>query len=138
MKPVDRGTTKARQGKVRTRGARQVSEASTAETIVDHGTARNAVMPKGSKIGLLPSALSSLRSRYFATLLAALFASEEPFDDFLKSSPTLLTTCCTAFESVWPYLNITVEMDDVIFNIIRLPIIDMKQSSSLILRATNV
>jgi hypothetical protein len=124
-KPVDHGTsTKVRLHKGPTQRAQRVSDASNDESTVDAG--RNAIMPKGSKIGLLPSILLSLRSKYFVTLLAALFASEEPFDDFLKTSPVFLATCCTAFESVWPYLNITVETDDVLFNVMSLPIYNHK------------
>src|SRR5712671_6540706 len=37
-----------------------------------------------------------------------------------------LATCCTAFESVWPYLNITVETDNVLFNVVSLPIYNHK------------
>jgi hypothetical protein len=130
MKPVDEGTSKARQRKGPTQQARQVSNTSTADSVAEAG--RNAVMPKGSKIGLLPSNLLSSRSKYFATLLAALFASEEPFDNFLKTSSTFLTTCCTAFKSVWPYLNVTVEMDDILFNVVSLPILIIKHNLSSI------
>ena len=109
--------TKACQHKGPTQQAQQVSKASpAAEPVID--AARHAIMPKGGKIALLPSVLSSSRSKYFATLLAALFASGEPFDDFLKTSSTFLATCCAAFESVWPYLNVTVETDDVLFNVV--------------------
>jgi len=78
-------------------------------------------MPKGGKIGLLPSRLLSLRSKYFAMLLAALFASQEPSNDFLKTLPTFLATCYTMFKSVWPYINVIVEMNDVLFNVVSLP-----------------
>lgn len=88
-------------------------------------------------MNLLPSVLSSLRLKYFTTLLAALFAFGEPFNDLLKMSSTFHTTCCTSFERVWPDLNIPVEMNDVLFNAVSLPIIIMKHSLSLIKRATN-
>jgi hypothetical protein len=119
-KPVDQGTSKARLRKGPTWQARQAASdathASDGESTLDAG--RNTIMPKGSKVGLLPSVLSSKKTQYFATLLAALFASEDPFDNFLKTSPAFLATCCTAFESVWPYLNVTVETDDVLFNVV--------------------
>jgi hypothetical protein len=127
-KPVDEGTTKAHQPKGSTQRARQVGKACTTESIVDAQAARNAIMPKGTKMNLLPSALSSLRLKYFATLLAALFASGEPFNEFIKTLSTFHATCCTAFESVWPDVNITVETDNVLFNAVSLSIIIMKHS----------
>jgi hypothetical protein len=143
-KPVDQGTTKARLHKGPTWRARQATSdathASDGESTVDRDAAsgRNTIMPKGSKVGLLPSVLSSSKTKYFATLLAALFASEDPFDNFLKTSPAFLATCRTAFESVWPYLNVTVETDDVLFNVVSVPFIIIKHCLSSIQRVTNV
>jgi hypothetical protein len=125
-KKRSQGITKARPRKGPTQRARQASDTSSAESNADPD--RDAVMPKGgNQLGLLPSALLSLRSKYFATLLAALFASEAPFDDFLKTSPKFLTTSHAAFESVWPHLShINVETDNVLFNVVSLPIITIK------------
>jgi hypothetical protein len=95
----------------------QRASTTDAESSTDAG--RNAVMPKGgSNLALLPPILSASRTRYFATLLSALFSSSKPFDDFQKFSPAFLQTCHTAFESVWPCLKIKVETDDVLFNIV--------------------
>jgi hypothetical protein len=119
MKPVDSGITKARQHKGSAQQAQQASNESTAKSTED--LARNAIMPKGgNQIGLLPSDLSSLRSKYFATLVAALFTSGEPFNDFMKMLPKFLETSHTAFKNIWPHLGISVETDDVLFNVISL------------------
>jgi hypothetical protein len=119
MKPADSGITKARQHKGPAQRAQQASNESTAKSTED--LTRNAIMPKGgNQIGLLSSDLSSLRSRYFATLVAALFASGEPFNDFMKMSPKFLETSRTAFENIWPHLSISVETDDVLFNVVSL------------------
>jgi hypothetical protein len=82
---------------------------------------RNVIMPKGIGLNsLLPSILSSLKSQYICTLLSALYASEEPFDDFVKTSSSFLVISRKAFKSVWPDLKIKIEADDVLFNIVRL------------------
>ena len=86
---------------------------------------------------LFPSIIASSKARYLATLCSALYASEEPFDDFVKSSSTFLNTSHKAFESVWPYLKIMLETDDALFNIVSLSTISVKHNSSLICRATN-
>jgi len=76
-------------------------------------------MPKGgNNSNLLPSVLSSLKSKYLSTLFNALYASEEPFDHFTKTSPMFLKTSHQAFESVWPHLKIQVETDDIMYNIV--------------------
>jgi hypothetical protein len=95
----------------------QRASTTDAESSMDAG--RNAVMPKGgSNLALLPPILSASRTQYFATLLSALFASSEPFNDFQKFSPVFLETCRTAFESVWPCLKVRVETDNILFNIV--------------------
>ena len=69
-------------------------------------------------LGLLPSILSSLKGQYLATLYAALYTSEEPFDDFAKTSSKFLTISHQAFKRVWPHLKVQLETDDTLFNIV--------------------
>jgi len=95
----------------------QASDTSTASHL---DTACNLIMPKGNKLNILPSVILSLKVNYFMTIFNALDASEAPFDDFMKSSPQFLKISYQAFKSVWPHFNITLEMDDVIFNVVSL------------------
>jgi hypothetical protein len=96
-------------------------------------------MPKGSnKFTLLPSVILSSKRKYFATLCNALDASENPFDHFTKTSPKFLEISHHAFKSIWPYLKITLEGDDVLFNVMRLSIVVAKLCLHFVYRATNV
>jgi hypothetical protein len=125
-KPQKKSTQRSRQ-------ARDISATPPLET------GRNAIMPKGSnKLTLLPSVILSLKKKYFATLFSALDASERPFDHFTKTSPKLLEVSRQAFKSVWPYLKITLEADDVLFNVVSLSIVVVELGLSFGYRATNV
>ena len=95
-------------------------------------------MPKGgNNLNLLPSAIASLKGKYLATLYNALYASEEPFDHFTKTSPAFLEISRQAFDKVWPKLDIELETDDVLFNFVsRLTAI--KHNLYVIYRAINV
>ena len=96
------------------------STRSTDVTVVDDG--RNLLMPKGGqRLGSLPSVILSESNRYFATLFNALFASQNPFEDFKKTSISFLTISRTAFAQVWPKLvDIQLEADDTLFQIVSL------------------
>jgi hypothetical protein len=84
-------------------------------------TARNAIMPKGgNKLTVLPSPILSLKNIYLATIFNALDASEAPFDDFTKTSSHFLRISRQAFQSVYPHLKVTIETDDVLFNVMSL------------------
>ena len=88
---------------------------------------RNVLMPKGGNLNsLLPSVLLSLKAHYLSTLFCALYASEEPFDNFVKTSSSFLKISRTAFKNVWPHLKVKVEMDDVLFNIVSLSTVTPK------------
>src|SRR5271170_1083606 len=114
-KPTDQEGSKWQQHQL------SVQQASNASLESSADATRNAIMPKGvGPVTLLPSIILSSRTKYFATLLNALFASEEPFDHFLKTSSVFLDISRTAFKSVWPHLKITVETDDVLYNIVSL------------------
>jgi hypothetical protein len=112
---------KPSQRKNKPRQPRQDSDASTASESPESDTGRSAIMPKGRQLKNLPSVLLSQRTTYFATLFSALFASQEPFNHFTKTSPAFLTISRTAFKSIWPRLKITLEVDDALFNVVRLP-----------------
>ena len=117
-KPVDQGVKKPHQRKKPTQ---QDSDASDPAPYSPPDRGRTAIMPKGSNSSnLLPAVLSSLKTKYFTTLFCALYASEEPFDHFVKTSSVFLKTSCQAFESVWPQFKITLKSDDVLFNIVSL------------------
>ena len=76
-------------------------------------------MPKGGNtVNAVPSFIGSLKSKYLATIFNALDASEAPFDDFTKTSPHLLRVSRRAFRAIWPKINITIETDDVLFNVV--------------------
>ena len=114
-KPVDKGTKKPRQRKMPTRRDSDVSDPAL-DSPPDRGCA--VIMPKGgNSLSLLPAVLSSLKGKYLAMLYCALYASEEPFDHFVKTSPKFLEISHQAFEKVWPHLKITVETDDALFNV---------------------
>lgn len=67
----------------------QESRLGAGSTVVING---NPLMPKGgNKLGSLPSIILSESNRYFATLFNALFASQNPFEDFKKTSTSFLT-----------------------------------------------
>ena len=102
----------------------------------DHGHA--VIMPKGgNSLSLLPAVLSSLKGKYLATLYCALYASEEPFNHFIKTSPKFLKISHQVFEKVWPYLKITVETDDTLFNVVSLSTITTKHGLYPIYRVIN-
>ena len=104
-KPVDSVIKKARQCKAPVQQAQQASNESMAESAADVAAtlAHNAIMPKGgNQIGLLSSDLASLKLKYFSTLIATLFASGEPFNDFLKMFPKFLETSHTTFKVFGP------------------------------------
>jgi hypothetical protein len=127
-KPVD----KPRQHKKPTRRSSDASSSS------DECPRRAAIMPKGgNSSNLLPSAIASLKGKYLATLYNALYASEEPFDHFTKTSPMFLKTSRQAFGKVWPHLDIEIETDDVLFNFVSFSIA-IKHGLYLICRAINV
>jgi hypothetical protein len=95
-------------------------------------------MPKGgNSLSLLPAILSSLKGKYLATLYCALYASEEPFDHFIKTSPKFLEISRQAFEKVWPHLKVTVETDDALFNVVSLSTITTKHGLYPIYRVIN-
>ena len=82
-------------------------------------SAHDAIMPKGGNtVNLLPSIIASSKAIYFATLLNALYASEEPFDDFVKTSPQFLMVSRKAFRKIWPVLNVLMETDHLLFNLV--------------------
>ena len=117
-KPVDKGTKKLHQCKTPTRRDSDASDPAL-DSPPDHGCA--VIMPKGgNSLSLLPAILSSLKGKYLATLYYALYASEEPFNHFIKTSPKFLEISRQAFEKVWPHLKITVETDDALFNVVSL------------------
>ena len=70
-------------------------------------------------------------------LYCALYASEEPFDHFIKTSPKFLEISRQAFEKVWPHLKITVETDDTLFNVVSLSTITTKHGLYPIYRVIN-
>ena len=124
-KLVDKRTVKPPQQKLPARRpqARRSSGSSDDSRVASD---RAAIMPKGTgsvKHGLLPPIIASLKARYLATLCSALYASEEPFDHFTKTSPEFLYASRQAFQHVWPHLNITLETDDMLFSIVILFII---------------
>jgi hypothetical protein len=78
-------------------------------------------MPKGgNNLTLLPSMLSSSKSEYLSTLYSALYASEEPFQHFVKTSGMFLKISRKAFKHVWPHLKVTLQTDDALFNVVSL------------------
>ncbi len=78
-------------------------------------------MPKGgNKLHALPSVILSLKPEYLTTIYNALDASEAPFDDFMKSLPHFLRISRQAFKSIWPHFDITLETDDILFNVVSL------------------
>jgi hypothetical protein len=89
-------------------------------TITSHSdTARNLMMPKGGNtLNALPSFIRSFKLDYLATICNALDASEAPFDDFMKSSPHFIKISRQAFKTIWPHLDMTLETDDVLFNVV--------------------
>jgi hypothetical protein len=128
-KPTDKG----RAGNSR-KPSSQPHDASTSRA----DAARNAIMPKGgNKLAMLPSPILSLKNTYLATIFNALDASEAPFDDFTKTSPHFLKISRQAFQSVYPHLNVTIETDDVLFNVVSL-LSFMRSSLSSAYRATSV
>src|SRR4051812_3615929 len=96
-KPVDRKPNKSHQPKKLRRRGSDASSPISEPVPVDRG--RIAIMPKGSSTSLLPSIILSSKTQYLATLYNALYASEEPFDDFTKSSPEFLKISRWAFEA---------------------------------------
>jgi hypothetical protein len=109
-KPTDKG----RAGKSH-KASTDPQHASTSRA----DAARNAIMPKGgNKLTMLPSPILSLKNVYLATIFNALDASEAPFDDFTKTSSHFLKISRQAFQSVYPHLKLTIETDDVLFNIV--------------------
>jgi hypothetical protein len=134
-KPVDQGTKKPLQRKKPTRRGSDASDPAL-DSPPDHG--RAAIMPKGgNSLSLLPAVLSSLKGKYLATLYCALYASEEPFDHFVKTSPRFLEVSRQAFEKVWPHLKITVETDDALFNVVSLSAMAIKHGLYPIYRVIN-
>lgn len=96
-------------------------QASDASTTSRSDTARNLIMPKGgNKLNVLPSIILSSKAEYLTTIFNALDASESPFDDFAKSSPHFLKISRRAFRNIWPHIDITLETDDVLFNVVGL------------------
>jgi hypothetical protein len=78
-------------------------------------------MPKGSnKLTMLPSPILSLKNIYLATIFNTLDVSEVPFDDFTKTSSHFLRISCQAFQSIYPHLKVTIETDDILFNVVSL------------------
>jgi hypothetical protein len=76
-------------------------------------------MPKdGNKLNALPSIIMSLKAEYLAIIFNALDASEAPFNDFMKYSSRFLKISRQAFKRIWPHLDITLEVDDVLFNVV--------------------
>jgi hypothetical protein len=119
-KPMAQGISKP-QHKKTTQQTRRASDASstTPNSLSPVDAGRNALMPKGGNMNsLLPSILLSQKAQYLSTLFSALYSSEEPFNDFVKTSSPFLKISRNAFKSVWPHLKITVETDDVLFNIV--------------------
>ena len=95
---------------------RQASDASLTSR---SDTVRNLIMPKGGKtLNVLPSVILSLKTEYLTMIFNALDASEAPFDNFVKTSPHFLRISRQAFRSIWPHLDITLETDDVLFNVV--------------------
>lgn len=124
-KPADKGLGKA----AKLRKASTQPQASDASTTSRSDAARNLIMPKGgNKLNALPPIIMSLKFEYLTIIFNALDASEAPFDDFMKYSPRFLKFSRQAFRSVWPHLAITLEVDDVLFNVVSL--------SSLLLNPT--
>ena len=77
------------------------------------------IMPKGGHtVNLLPAIIMSSRGIYLATLFNALYASEEPFDGFAKSSPKFLDISRQAFGCIWPGLKSSVETSHTLFNFV--------------------
>jgi hypothetical protein len=100
-------------------------------------------MPKGSNnLTLLPSMLSSSKSKYLSMLYSALYASEEPFQHFVKTSGMFLKISWKAFKHVWPHLKVTLQTDDALFNVVSLftIVVDSRSiyGSNLIFRAISV
>lgn len=137
VKPAKKGIIKPRR-KHPTQQTQQAGDASsTAPDSRSHSpldarpppldSGRNVLMPKGGNLNsLLPSVLLSLKAHYLSTLFCALYASEEPFDNFVKTSSSFLKISRTAFKNVWPHLKVKVEMDDVLFNIVSLSTVTPK------------
>lgn len=110
--------------------ARSSRSTDASVTVVD---GRNPLMPKGGhRLGSLPSVILSESNRYFATLFNALFASQNPFEDFKKTSISFLTISRTAFAQVWPKLDIQLEADDTLFQIVSLVFINILNMSEFI------
>jgi hypothetical protein len=112
-KPADKGKASKPQ--------KTKPQASDTSTTSRSDTARKLIMPKGgNKLHALPSIILSFKTEYLATIFSALDASEAPFNDFMKSSPHFLRISRRAFRSIWPHLDITLEIDDVLFNVVSL------------------
>ena len=112
-KPADKGKARKASKPQKSSTQPQASDTSTADA------ARNLIMPKGgNKLNVLPSIILSLKVEYLTALFNALDASEAPFDNFMKTSPYFLRISRQAFRRIWPDLNITLETDDVLFNVV--------------------
>jgi hypothetical protein len=112
-KPADKGKAN------KPRKASTQPQASDASTTSRSDSARNLIMPKGgNKLNVLPSIILSFKFEYLTTIFNALDASEAPFDNFTKTSPYFLKISRQAFRRIWPHLDITLETDDVLFNVV--------------------
>src|SRR5260370_1716729 len=97
------------------------------------------ILKGGNNPTLFSSILSSSKFEYLATLYSALYASEDPFNDFAKALSRFLKVSRKAFEHVWPHLRIMLHRDDTLFNIVSLSINHCYQTGlNLILRAINM
>jgi hypothetical protein len=130
MKAADKGDFRKQQPR-KTSLQRATATATTSDTNTTSElsldlSGRNKVMTKGGQVlGVLPSKIKSKLPKYIATLTCALYASEEPFGHFSKTSSKFLDLSRKAFDSVYDNLKVLddgsifeLESDDTLYHIV--------------------